>query len=90
MIFLLFYTFLTQTFLPSLSQNLKLGKKISEAFGNTLLNPQAPLMKDLSFLTYIYNPRLILSFLIFKETLCFVSLNKIFSILNVSFLSSLN
>lgn len=89
-IFLLFYTFLTQTFLPKISQNLKLGKKLSDSFGNTLFNPQAPLIKDLSFLSYIYNPKFILSFLIFKETLSFISLNKFFSVLNLSFLSSLN
>lgn len=35
-IFLLFYTFLTQSFLPKISQNLKLGKKLSDSFGNTL------------------------------------------------------
>ena len=85
-IFLLFYTFLTKTFLPKISQNLKLGKKLD--FSNNLLNPQSSLIKDL--LNYIYDSKLILSFLIFKETLCFIFLKAFFYVLNFSFFSSLN
>lgn len=89
-IFLLLYSFLTQTFLPKISQNLKLGKKLSDSFGKSLLKPQMPLVKDFNLLSFIYNPKLILSFLVSRDTFCFISLNKSFSVLKLSFFSSLN
>ncbi len=71
-IFLILYVFLAKNILPRISQNLKLGKKISDVYNSFSLARG----KDINFLSHIYNPSNILSHSIYKETLCLIFLNK--------------
>lgn len=85
-IFLIFYIFLTKQILPKLCQNLKLTKKLLNLFGTFATDA----LKDLNFLSYIYNPSRIVSHLIYKETLSLVFLEKFLQILTLSYLSSIH
>jgi len=85
-IFLLFYVFLTKNILPKISQNLKINKRIGEIY-NTFATKR---LKDINLLSYIYKPTQILSYLVYKETICLIFLNKFLRIITIAFISSLN
>ena len=85
-IFLLFYVFLTKKILPKLSQNLKINKRIAEIY-NTFATKR---LKDINLLSYIYKPTQIISYLVYKETISIIFLNKFSQIITLAFISSLN
>ena len=85
-IFIIFYVFLSKNILPKISQNLKLNKRISEIY-NTLATRG---LKDLNLLSHIYKPSQILSYLIYKETICLVFLQNSLKILTTSYTASLS
>ena len=85
-IFLLFYVFLTKNILPKISQNLKINKRIGEIY-NTFATKR---LKDINLLSYIYKPTQILSYLVYKETICLIFLNKFLRIITIAFISCLH
>lgn len=85
-IFLMFYVFLTKNILPKISQNLKLNKRIADIYTTFAIKK----LKDLGLLSYIYQPSKIISYLIYKETISLLHLNKFLHIITIAFASSLN
>ena len=87
-IYLILYVFLAKNILPRISQNLKLGKKITEVYNSFTLAGKGP--KDINFLSHIYNPSHILSHSIYKETLCLIYLQKFSRLLTTPFAAACN
>lgn len=85
-IFLLFYVFLTKNILPKISQNLKLNRRINDIFSNFATKR----FKDINVLSYIYNPNKLISFLVIKEIISIIFLQKFLNIIIIAFVSSLN
>ena len=71
-LFLIFYIFLIKNTLPKIGQNLKLNKKINQLYN--VFSFQG--LKDVNLLSHIYKPYNILSYLIYKESLCLLFLQK--------------
>ena len=85
-IFLLLYVFLTKSILPKISHNLKINKRIGEVYSLFAVK----CLKDINLLSYIYKPTQILSYLVYKETICLVYLNNFCQVITNAFASSLN
>ena len=85
-LFLIFYVFLTKNILPKISQNLKLNKKINELYNIFSLKG----LKDINLLSYIYKPYNILTFLIYKESLCLIFLQKSVEKITIAHMACLN
>jgi len=85
-IFLMFYVFITKNTLPKISQNLKLNKKILELYNLLAIGK----LKDVNLLSYIHKPSNILSYLIYKESLCLIFLQQTVKTLTQSYIASLN
>lgn len=84
-LFLLFYVFLVKNALPKISQNLKLNRKLIELFSLSKEKSQ-----DINLLSYIYNPKNILLYLIYKESLCLIFLQKFVKKIASSYIACLN
>nr|BBH42969.1 ATP synthase F0 subunit 8 [Marophrys sp. SRT127] len=89
-IYLILYVFLAKNILPRISQNLKLGKKITEVYNSFSATVAGKGSKDINFLSHIYNPSLILSHSIYKETLCLIYLQKFSRVLTTPFAAACN
>jgi hypothetical protein len=85
-IFLMFYVFITKNTLPKISQNLKLNKKILELYNQFSVKE----FKDVNLLSYIHKPSNILSYLIYKESICLLFLQQSAKIITNSYIASLN
>ena len=85
-IFIILYVFISKSVLPKLSQNLKLSKRLIQVYNNF----GAKEFKDVNLLSYIYNPSQIVSYLIYKETICLIHLNIFFKMLTKTYASSIN
>jgi hypothetical protein len=85
-IFIVLYIFISKNVLPKLSQNLKLSKRLIELYNNFGLKE----FKDVNLLSYIYKPSHIISYLIYKESICLIYLNIFFNLVTKSYVSSLN
>jgi hypothetical protein len=82
-IFLIFYIFLVKLFLPKISQNLKLNKKLGDVYNTFSING----LKDINLLSFIYNPSKILSYMVYRESGFSISLDKFAKNLTLSYLS---
>lgn len=85
-IFLTFYVFLCKSVLPKVSQNLKLNKRMAEAYGTLATKG----LKDLCLLSHIYKPSKIVSHLVLREVLCLICLDRFVSTITIAYMSYLN
>lgn len=85
-IFLTFYVFLCKSVLPKVSQNLKLNKRMAEAYGTLATKG----LRDLCLLSQIYKPSKIVSHLVLREVLCLLFLDRFAVQLTTSYMSYLN
>jgi len=82
----MYYVFITKNTLPRISQNLKLNKKILELYNGFFTKE----FQDVNLLSYIHKPTNILSYLIYKESLCLIFLQQSARTLTDSYIASLN